>query len=469
MSNHSALRLRTLSWWLTAVVVGVALAVSTALVRLTTYIHQTNGTLASAVENIRLAREIEVALDDLTRSPPELLPTRRAELGAKVDEAWQFVTDANEAAALSEAELRVGEYLIRAAGDPPLSEAALSELRAAALGATDAFVTANVEQSLAAVELAERWDRLADVLGVVAGVCLLCGAGLLLAWLRRRAFIPLLGLARAIEAFARGRRDVRAVEDGPLELREIAQQFNAMADSLAARSAAQVAFLGGVAHDLKNPLQALRLAIEAHRRAPASPARIRRTLDIVGRQTGHLERMVGDFLDITRIESGRLELRLADCDLRELVRDASALFDGDAAHPQTLDLPGEPVIVRCDALRVHQVVVNLLSNACKYSPAGAPVELGVRASGESAIIRVTDRGIGMTAAEIRRIFEPFTRVGLARDTVPGAGLGLHVSEALVHAHGGAIEVESQPGRGSTFRVRLPRAGPRLASAARRSA
>src|SRR5690606_24533818 len=159
---------------------------------------------------------------------------------------------------------------------------------------------------------------------------------------------------------------------------------------LAARREAQVAFLGGVAHDLKNPLQALRLAVDAHRRGPASAARVRRTLDIVSRQTRHLERMVGDLLDITRIEAGRLELRLADHDLRELAREAAALFADDPDHPQALDLPRGPVTVRCDPLRIHQVVVNLLSNACKYSPAGAPVELGVSLDGEDAVVRVTD-------------------------------------------------------------------------------
>ncbi|MCY1059788.1 HAMP domain-containing sensor histidine kinase [Nannocystis sp. SCPEA4] len=467
MANGQGIPLRTLSWGVTGVVVGVALVVSTALVVLTTFLHQTNIHVLASVESLRLARDLELSLDLLARDDVDDLIARRlrTDLRETLHEAGRYVTTAQEAAALVEAARRIDTYW-NATRDPRVAPAERTHLRVAALDATDEFVAANIADSIAARRWADRWDRIGDILGIGAGVFLLATTTLLLWWLRRRAYEPLIALARVMEAFGHGRRDARALEVGPLELQEIARHFNAMADALAAQRAAQMTFLGGVAHDLKNPLAALRLALASQARDPDSAARTRRTLDIVTRQTAHLERMVGDFLDIARIEAGRLELRLVDCDLRELVRESAELFDGYPRHEIVLDLPREPVQVRCDPLRVTQIVVNLISNAVKYSPDGGAVEIAVTAASDSVTVAVTDHGVGMSESQTRRIFEPFSRVGLSGDTIPGVGLGLHVLQQLVRAHGGAVEVDSAPHRGSTFRVHLARAGPTTALAPR---
>ncbi|MCY0989907.1 HAMP domain-containing sensor histidine kinase [Nannocystis sp. ILAH1] len=460
MSTGRGIRLRTLSWAVTLVVLGVALAVTAALVLLTSYIHQTNDSLAASVESVRLTREIELTLDLLAHVGPDDLTARhlRGDLRELLQEAGHHVLTSQEAATLVEAANQIDLYL-NATRDHLIAPIELTRLRGAALDATDRFVAVNVAQSLIARERADHWDRLANRIGLGCGAFLLGAAGLLAWWLRTRAFQPLIGLAATMEAFARGRRDARADEVGPHELREIAGRFNAMADVLAAQRAAQMTFLGGVAHDLKNPLAALRLALAAQARDPDSAARTRRTLEIVERQTSHLGRMVGDFLDIARIEAGKLELRPVDADLRELVRESAALFDGYPHHQLALELPDEPVAIRCDPLRVTQIVVNLISNAVKYSPQGGPVGIAVNATDELATVAVRDHGIGMSEAEVRRIFEPFSRVGLSRDAIPGVGLGLHVVLQLVRAHGGTVDVDSAPGRGSTFRVHLPRRGP----------
>jgi len=460
MANGPGIPLRTLSFGVTGVVVGIALAVSAALVVLTTFLHQTNIHVLASVESLRLARELELELDLLARADVDDLIARRlrADLRETLQEAGRYVTSPHEAATLLEAARRIGTYW-NATRDPGVSAPEQTRLRVAALDATDQFVAANVNASTAARQWADRWDRLADILGFGAGIFLLTTAALLLWWRRRRAYDPLIALARVMEAFGRGRRDARAAEVGPLELREIARRFNDMADALAAQRAAQMTFLGGVAHDLKNPLAALRLALAAQARDPDSAARTRRTLDIVTRQTTHLERMIGDFLDIARIEAGKLELKITECDLRELVRESAELFDGYPRHELVLDLPAAPVQLRCDPLRVTQIVVNLISNAVKYSPGGGPVEIAVTDESDSVSFAVTDHGLGMTDTQTRRIFEPFSRVGLSADAIPGVGLGLHVLQRLVRAHGGTVEVTSAPQRGSTFRVHLPRAGP----------
>jgi signal transduction histidine kinase len=265
-----------------------------------------------------------------------------------------------------------------------------------------------------------------------------------------------------MERFARGDRDARMIEAGPQELRSMVQRFNALADSLAAQRQAQMAFLAGVAHDLRNPLSALKLSVQTidpEQPLPPEP-RIRRTISTLERQLTRLERMLGDFLDMTKIEAGELELHPEPHDARALVQNVVELFDAVSPHRRIeTKLPPEPVLIRCDGLRIEQVVSNLVSNALKYSAEDTPILVALRTRQNQAIIEVSDHGPGITDRELPRLFEPFRR-GLAAVGPPGVGLGLFVVRRIVEAHDGRIDVESSPGRGSTFRVYLDRIGQR---------
>jgi signal transduction histidine kinase len=144
-----------------------------------------------------------------------------------------------------------------------------------------------------------------------------------------------------------------------------------------------------------------------------------------------------------------------------VLREILQLFDGTLTdRPLSVRVPDRPVPIRCDRGRLEQVLTNLLSNALKYSPAESAVEV----RGGEAVFRVTDHGIGIDPRDLPRVFEPFRRVGLSRETVLGVGLGLFVVRRIVEAHGGRIEAESQPGQGSTFRVFLPLEPPRESAA-----
>jgi signal transduction histidine kinase len=235
-----------------------------------------------------------------------------------------------------------------------------------------------------------------------------------------------------------------------------------MAQTLDRQRADQLAFLAGVAHDIRNPLGALKLAtdmIPPDRPLPPEP-RMRQLVTRIGRQIGRLERMAHDFLDASRIESGHLELRAEDCDARELVRVTLDLFEPAAAsHQLEMSAPDEPVRVQCDPMRIEQVLTNLVNNAIKYSPPGGSVRVAIARRPDAVVISVADDGVGMSADEIDHVFDPFRRGGGAGHGVPGAGLGLFVARRIVEAHGGEIAVDSTPGAGSTFTVRLPvRAG-----------
>lgn len=436
----------------TAAVLVLALIMATALVVLTTLLRRTTVNLSEALESVRLTgeAEIELLLYERTRDPAA---RRELEAGlqSKLAEVGRFATTAFERELLSEPSAYAARHL---ATGGTTDDARF----AAAQKALDTLRHLNTEKARSGEQRAADLDLLANILGTGVGVMVLAISGLIVWWMRLQVFRPILALGGVMERFGRGDRAARAEEVGPEELREMARRFNQMAAALAEQRDAQLAFLGGVAHDLRGPLFALRMSVAAV--GPGRPLlpelRLRRMFALIDRQTVQLERMVGDLLDSARIEAGQLELRLERCDGRELVREIAEPFEGSSRLRLELSL-SEPL--RCDPLRVQQVLSNLLSNACKYSLPGGEVEVRLERVADDAVLAVTDHGIGLSAADQRHLFEPFRRLGPSRGHIPGVGLGLSVVRRIVDAHGGRVEVESAPGRGSSFRVYLPLAGP----------
>jgi signal transduction histidine kinase len=238
----------------------------------------------------------------------------------------------------------------------------------------------------------------------------------------------------------------------------MSRRFNEMADALAVRRQLQVAFLGGVAHDLRNPLAVLKLSLAlVPPDQPLPPERrLRQMMEKIARQITRLDRMAGDFLDMAKIEAGELELKLGEHDACELVRHVTALFaDTPAERRLRTTLPRIAVQLMCDPLRMEQVLTNLISNAMKYSPEESVVDLSLEEQASAVVFTVVDHGVGIPENEQQRVFEPFRRAGMSKETVPGVGLGLFVVRRIVEAHGGRIELSSAEGVGSTFRVHVP--------------
>ncbi|HEU4613264.1 MAG TPA: HAMP domain-containing sensor histidine kinase, partial [Kofleriaceae bacterium] len=371
-------------------------------------------------------------------------------------EADQYVSSVQEAVVLSSAKLEVELYLQRSM-QPGVPTSLIHVHEARAINALDHLGDLEVAQSRAAHVRATHWDQITTLAGIVLGICIVAVTGALVLWLRRRVIRPLFALADTMKKFGDGDRSLRAAENGPTELREMTQRFNEMADSIAAQRQAQTAFLGGVAHDLRNPLSALKLAVdvmEPSQPLPPEP-QLRRTLAIIGRQIDHLDRMVGDFLDMAKIEAGTLELAVGQHDVRTIVQDAVELFAPSARMRFHVTIPDVPAVILCDPVRIGQAVTNLVSNALKYSPPDEPIDIRVAATEHVVTVEVTDRGVGIPREDQNRIFEPFRR-GATRNTVPGTGLGLANVQRIINAHGGRIEVESVPAVGSTFRLHLTR-------------
>nr|WP_228531101.1 MULTISPECIES: ATP-binding protein [Myxococcaceae] len=220
-------------------------------------------------------------------------------------------------------------------------------------------------------------------------------------------------------------------------------------------------FLSAAAHELRTPLTSLKVQLELTARAlgtsapPAASARLK----AAGTQVARLTHLVEGLLVVSQLKSGGVPLELAAVDLVEVAREAIARVEErfeQTGSPVTLQAP-EPVLGRWDALRLHQVVVNLLLNAVKYG-AGAPVQVRVWRDADEAHVSVQDAGLGIAAGLLSRIFGGFEQGPSGREQ-GGLGLGLSIAQQIVQAHGGRLRVESMLGKGSTFTATLPLAGP----------
>jgi two-component system phosphate regulon sensor histidine kinase PhoR len=219
-------------------------------------------------------------------------------------------------------------------------------------------------------------------------------------------------------------------------------------------------FIDNLSHELRTPLTTISLLAEtAAREAESASPRLRDRISKIEIETGHLTQMVNELLDLSRIESGTVQLLLDDVDLIRVARSNSErlkLFAERQGLKVVLDLPDRVPPVRGDEDRLGQVLINLLHNAVKFSPEGGEVVVGVREGEGEVLVWVRDPGIGVPATDRVRIFERFYKVDRARVRGRGGtGLGLSIARHVVESHGGRIWVESEEGEGSTFTFTIP--------------
>lgn len=272
-----------------------------------------------------------------------------------------------------------------------------------------------------------------------------------------------LGLARVARTESDGPRFVRSTLGEEVAAASLAS--GAIRGGLDALERLRSDLLATVAHELRTPLTAIRTSSGLLLDPASEPTdeQRRQLLLAIERNADRMQRLVADLLDLARFREGRIALQRRRFDAAELAREAAAtiapLF-AEAGQALVVHPPRHPRAVFGDRRRLEQALLNLLSNAQKFSPPGTTVDLEIVATDGQVAWVVRDAGVGIDAADRAQLFERFfvgrtDRTGAGR----GTGLGLPIARAIAQAHGGEIEVESQPGVGSTFRLVVPLLGP----------
>ena len=302
-------------------------------------------------------------------------------------------------------------------------------------------------------ELRERWFTLIERLAIAALIGILV-AGALAWYLSRRITQPVLALTEAADEIAEGHYDVHlsALRTRD-EIGQLSTRFGQMAERLKEAEELERNFLMTVSHELRTPLTAIRGHVDALREGVAADEASRaESLGVITAEAERLERLVGDVLDLAKLDTRRFTLRREEVDMARLLERAYKTF-AEEARRRGIDYQQEigarPVII-ADGDRVLQIISNLLANAFRWTPDGGRVELALERENGNVSVAVQDSGPGIAPDEVDRIFRPFW----SRDG-GGTGLGLPIARELAAAHGGRIVLETEPGRGTRFKLVLP--------------
>jgi signal transduction histidine kinase/CheY-like chemotaxis protein len=238
------------------------------------------------------------------------------------------------------------------------------------------------------------------------------------------------------------------------------RQMVEQAEELASLDRRKDEFLAMLSHELRNPLAPMMNAVQLLRLQQASENPVQRQYrTIIERQLGQLRQLVNDLLEVSRITTGRVRLRQERIDVRGIVESALETVRPQIEkhrHEISVSVPAEPVWLLADPARLEQVLVNLLTNAAKYTDEGGQVSLAVKREADSCVIRVRDTGVGIAPELLPRIFDLFTQADRLLDRSEGGlGIGLCLVQRLVELHGGTVLATSVVGEGSEFVVRLP--------------
>ena len=301
--------------------------------------------------------------------------------------------------------------------------------------------------------LRSRWLQLVWNLALAFGIGIPFALALVV-YFSRRIARPLEALTAAADEVAVGHYDVAPAErTGGSEVERLAARFDEMTAKLAESEELSRHFLMSVSHELRTPLTAIRGHVAALREGVLEEEEARRrSLEVIAEEALRLERLVGDVLDLAKLDARRFALLREEVDMRALCERAYATF-AEEARARDIDYElvlGEGAVLVTDGDRVLQIVSNLLANALRWTPAGGRVDLGLGTGNGEVTVAVADTGPGIAPQQAERIFRPFWS-----GDGGGTGLGLTIARELALALGGRLELDSKPGRGSRFLLVLP--------------
>ncbi len=276
-------------------------------------------------------------------------------------------------------------------------------------------------------------------------------------------------LSGKIEEITEMNLNERVKQDGmDKELLPLVDSFNTMLARIEESFSRHSRFLSDASHELRTPTSVIKSYCDVTLGRERTPAEYQESLRMIGEMAGKMSDIINRILEVSRQEAKTSLLRLLDVDLMDIIGDAVKLLQPFASSRGIMiNLKGERVRVKGDRERLTEVFTNIVDNAIKYNKyvpegfnrgSGGVVDSEVGARDGWGIVKVADTGIGIPAAEKERIFDRFYRLETNRGAVAGSGLGLSIVKAIVHAHGGRIEVESEVGKGSIFTIFLPQKG-----------
>ena len=305
--------------------------------------------------------------------------------------------------------------------------------------------------------LIEVSDQLA--LGLIVIGLAIIGAGLAGGWwLAGRALRPIANISATAESIFDGNIGKRIqVEDAQSELGQLETVLNRTFDKLDHAFQQQIRFTADASHELRTPLSVIITQIQLALSRERTPEEYRTTLDTCERAAERMRVLVNSLMELARLDAGELTVARERCDLSRIAQEALDLIQPLARKRSiTLQHSFEPLAVQADAMKLGQVLINLMNNAIQHNKEGIELRLSIERNGRSAIIKVSDNGVGIPKESLPHLFDRFYRVDKARTRGQGnSGLGLAISKAIVESHGGAIHVESETGKGATFTIELP--------------
>ena len=271
---------------------------------------------------------------------------------------------------------------------------------------------------------------------------------------------PLRQMASATRHYAKGDFTYRVQSRGNDELSRLIDDFNSMAEALAAQESSSRSFVANVSHEFKTPMTTIGGFINGILDGTVPKDKQDYYLSIVSSEVSRLSRLVTTMLNVSRIETGNVELRLTQYDISESVFDTFCGFEGIISDKK-INVEGldkiAPMIVNADADMFGQVIYNLVDNAVKFTEAGGTISVSASQSVSQAVLHIRNTGAGIPAGDIGRVFERFYKVDKSRSTdVKSVGLGLHLVKSIIELHAGTIKAVSVPGKYTEFIVTVPK-------------
>ncbi len=289
---------------------------------------------------------------------------------------------------------------------------------------------------------------------IVTGLVLIVSMCVMKAFTR-----PIGELSEGIRKMSGGDLSARVNVRGNNEFSELARAFNSMSEKIEALDNTRSQFVSNASHELKTPLSTMKILIETLLyQDPIDPAMTKDFLGDVNKEIDRLNRIVSDLLTLVNIDSGGMKLNTAEMSLNaQLDEQVKRLLPLARENGIEINLTmHDEIKLNADALKLQQVIYNVIDNAIKYTPRGGEVETELTRVGKKAVIRISDTGIGIPAADLPHIFDRFYRVDKARSRATGGtGLGLSIVKQIVQLHGGNITATSVEGKGTSFEIELP--------------